>query len=60
MLTISEINEKLDINPQALIGKSYGGTINLQADDAGYFALMGDFVLIIDFDRTILEVILRD
>lgn len=58
-MTIAELADRLDSNPLSLIGQSYTSYLQPIQDDSGYFVLCGDYVIIVDFDRTITEVIER-
>lgn len=56
----AELADRLDSNPQSLVGEMYRGEYTQPfADDGGFYVLCGDYCIIVDFDRTILEVIER-
>ena len=56
----SELGDRLDTNPQSLVGQTYLGYLQPMQDDGGYYVLYDDYLIVVDFDRTILEVIERD
>lgn len=61
-MNLAELTERLDSGAPhtTIIGKQYVG-VNPPAiqDDMGYFILIGDWAVLIDFDYTILEIIER-
>lgn len=56
-ITNAELGDALDYRPQSLVGKTYLGCTQAIQDDSGLYVLYGDWVLVLDFDRTILEVV---
>lgn len=59
-MTISELADKLETSPAGLVGKTYTGRLGeYDSEIEEYFVLCGDYILVVDFDRTILEVIER-
>lgn len=55
----SEIDDKLEIDPQGLIGMQFCGNLVPTGDDAGWYLLKADYIILIDFDRKITQVIER-
>jgi hypothetical protein len=55
----SEIDDVLDINPQLLVGKEFCGNLQPTGDDAGWYLLKADYIILIDFDKRITQVIER-
>ena len=56
-ITYAELGDRLESSPLSLIGQTYLGQISIMPDDSAYALHYGDYILVIDFDRTILEVL---
>lgn len=56
-ITMAELGDALDTRPQSLVGKTYLGYTQPIHDDSGIYVLHGDWVIVLDFDRIIMEVI---
>lgn len=59
-MTLAELEDVLDTFPQSLVGKSYVGDLLPTGGDVGWYLIKGDWLILIDFDRTIVQVIERD
>lgn len=58
MVSINDISNAIENGSiQSLKGQSYSGVLAFVNDDAPYALHIGDYLIVIDFDRMILEVI---
>lgn len=60
-MTLAEIAERIE-SPElhaSIIGQHYVGRLNPRHDDMGYYLAIGEYLVIIDIDRTITEIIER-